>query len=106
VVYLSNDFDITRGELVLYENEAMYFGCLFKLAIQLFILQGIKVFCSMMACTIHCRHLMVWKIFAPRFIYEGISTLIMLPAVIIGYLILLRIHFAVNQLVDKINKTK
>ncbi|XP_055379561.1 GPI ethanolamine phosphate transferase 3 [Condylostylus longicornis] len=105
-VYLANEFDITRGELVLYENESMYFGCLFKLAIQLFMLQGIKVFCSMMACTIHCRHLMVWKIFAPRFIYEAISTLVTLPAAIIGYLILLRIHFSVHRLINQINKTK
>lgn len=100
------DFDITRGDLVLYENEHLFIGSLLKLATQIFMLQGIKVFCSMMACTIHCRHLMVWKIFAPRFIYEGLATFISLPAIIFGYLILIRVHWSVSRMINRINKTK
>lgn len=65
-----------------------------------------QVFCSMMACTIHCRHLMVWKIFAPRFIYEGLATFISLPAIIFGYLILIRVHWSVSRMINRINKTK
>jgi len=60
----------------------------------------------MMACTIHCRHLMVWKIFAPRFIYEALATFVTLPALIVGYLLVLRIHRAVDTLIKRINKTK
>lgn len=65
-----------------------------------------QVFCSMMACTIHCRHLMVWKIFAPRFIYEGLATFISLHAIIFGYLILIRVHWSVSRMINRINKTK
>ncbi|XP_065366612.1 GPI ethanolamine phosphate transferase 3 [Calliphora vicina] len=99
-------FDMTRGELVLFEQEAVFIGTAFKLAIQFYILQGIKVFCSMLACTIHCRHLMVWKIFAPRFIYEGIATFVSMPAIIVGFLLIVRIHKAVDTLIVKINKIK
>ena len=60
----------------------------------------------MLACTIHCRHLMVWKIFAPRFIYEGIVTFVSMPAIIIGYLLIIRIHKGVDTLISKINKIK
>ncbi|EDV36022.1 uncharacterized protein Dana_GF12178 [Drosophila ananassae] len=99
-------FDMTRGELTLYEYEDVFLGTGFKLATQFFMLQGLKVFCAMMACTIHCRHLMVWKIFAPRFIYEALATFVSLPSLILGYLLLLRIHRAVDTLIKRINKTK
>ncbi|XP_061391241.1 GPI ethanolamine phosphate transferase 3 [Musca vetustissima] len=99
-------FDMTRGELVLFENENVFIATLFKVAIQLYILQGTKIFCAMLACTIHCRHLMVWKIFAPRFIYESIATFVSLPAIIIGFLLILRIHKGVERLISKINKDK
>lgn len=36
-------FDMTRGELVLFEHEAIFIGSIFKLATQFYILQGIKV---------------------------------------------------------------
>ncbi|KAH8348918.1 hypothetical protein KR084_012437 [Drosophila pseudotakahashii] len=99
-------FDMTRGELTLYEFEDVFLGAGFKLASQFFMLQGLKIFCAMMACTIHCRHLMVWKIFAPRFIYEALATFVSLPALIVGYLLVLRIHRAVDTLIKRINKTK
>lgn len=99
-------FDMTRGELILFENETVYLGTLFKLATQFFMLQGVKIFCAMMACTIHCRHLMVWKIFAPRFIYEGLATYVSFPAIIIGYLIIVRVHWSVDRLINRINKIK
>ncbi|XP_037717757.1 GPI ethanolamine phosphate transferase 3 [Drosophila subpulchrella] len=99
-------FDMTRGELTLYEYEDVFLGAGFKLANQFFMLQGLKIFCAMMACTIHCRHLMVWKIFAPRFIYEALATFVSLPALIVGYLLVLRIHRAVDTLIKRINKTK
>ncbi|XP_017038698.1 GPI ethanolamine phosphate transferase 3 [Drosophila ficusphila] len=99
-------FDMTRGELTLYEYEDVFLGTGFKLATQFFMLQGLKIFCAMMACTIHCRHLMVWKIFAPRFIYESLATFVSLPALIVGYLLVLRIHRAVDTLIKRINKEK
>lgn len=60
----------------------------------------------MLACTIHCRHLMVWKIFAPRFIYESLATFVSMPAIVIGYFLIFRIHKAVDKLINKINKIK
>uniref|UniRef100_A0A1L8DJZ9 Putative glycosylphosphatidylinositol anchor synthesis protein n=1 Tax=Nyssomyia neivai TaxID=330878 RepID=A0A1L8DJZ9_9DIPT len=98
------EYDITKGELNLFENEALFIGAIFKSACQLMALQGLRIFCSMLACTIHCRHLMVWKIFAPRFIYEGISTYILLGAILVSYLMLIRIHKAVVNLIIKCTK--
>lgn len=58
----------------------------------------------MMACTVHCRHLMVWKIFAPRFIYEGLTTYLSFGALSVGFLLLYRVQSAVNYFIDNIDK--
>uniref|UniRef100_A0A6B2ED15 Putative glycosylphosphatidylinositol anchor synthesis protein n=1 Tax=Phlebotomus kandelakii TaxID=1109342 RepID=A0A6B2ED15_9DIPT len=99
------EYDITKGELNLFENGPLFIGAIFKSACQLMALQGLRIFCSMLACTIHCRHLMVWKIFAPRFIYEGISTYVLLGAILFSYLMLMRVHRAVVNLIVKITKS-
>lgn len=65
-----------------------------------------QMFCSMLACTIHSRHLMVWKIFAPRFIYECIGTFATFFAIILGYVLVVRIHKAIDSLFAKIAETK
>ncbi|KAG5678197.1 hypothetical protein PVAND_007890 [Polypedilum vanderplanki] len=95
---------ITRGEISLYENENLFLGSTFKVGCQLIVLQGTKTLASMIACTILCRHLMVWKIFAPRFIYEGIASYISFIAILIGFMLLIRVHKSVKSLVNKINK--
>lgn len=96
------DFDTTRGEVFLFENENLFISSVFKIGCQLLILQGAKVMASMLACTVLCRHLMVWKIFAPRFIYEGIASYVSFLGIILGFALLLRVHKSVRTLVDKI----
>lgn len=100
----STDFDGTRGEINLYENEKIFVASVFKVGCQLMILQGIKTLASMIACTVLCRHLMMWKIFAPRFIYEGIASYISFISIVLGFGLLIRIHASVKSLIDKINK--
>uniref|UniRef100_A0A182K121 Uncharacterized protein n=1 Tax=Anopheles christyi TaxID=43041 RepID=A0A182K121_9DIPT len=100
------DFDITKGELNLYENEKLFIGTVFKTACQLILLQSLRIFCAMFACTLHCRHLMVWKIFAPRFIYEGIASYVMFVGLVLGFLLLLRVHRSVSGLITAINKSR
>jgi len=42
------------------------------------------------------RHLMVWKIFAPAFIYEGASFILTSLISILSYIIFIRLHKAVK----------
>lgn len=58
----------------------------------------------MLAATIHCRHLMVWKIFAPKLIFEAIGMLVTLGSVLLGYLLVIHINSKVNCLVVELNK--
>lgn len=63
-----------------------------------------QVFASMLAATIHCRHLMAWNIFAPKLIFESIGIMITLGSVLVGYLILVRINKKVEDLIITLNK--
>lgn len=99
----ADNLDIPHGELTLYENEDLFFSQLYRSGTQLIILQSLRVFCAMLACTIHCRHLMVWKIFAPRFIYEAIASYVIFAGILIGFLMVARIHSAVNRLISIIS---
>lgn len=58
----------------------------------------------MLSSTIHCRHLMVWKIFAPKLIFESIAILVTLGSVLVTYLLLIQIHRKVDRLVYGLNK--
>ena len=66
---------------------SIYF--LIYLFIYLFIyLQLLATCCS---AAVHRRHLMVWKIFAPRFVFEGVSFLLITVVLCFSYLVVLRI---------------
>jgi phosphatidylinositol glycan class O len=52
----------------------------------------------MLAATIHCRHLMVWKIFAPKLIFEGLGLFVVLICVLLSYLLMIRVTTQVERL--------
>lgn len=121
-----HDFDVSRGCIALIESEYIFVGTLFQTGASLVAMLGLRVciqdfpfkfliskclitwdgqiFCSMLACTIHCRHLMVWKIFAPKFIYEGITSYLGFAAIIVAFLISARVHTATVSFIKKIAK--
>ncbi|XP_073994923.1 phosphatidylinositol glycan anchor biosynthesis class O isoform X4 [Rhodnius prolixus] len=49
------------------------------------LVQAVKVFACTICSLIQCRHLMVWKIFAPKLIFEGIGFAFSIPFIILGY---------------------
>nr|CAI5833623.1 unnamed protein product [Callosobruchus analis] len=93
-----------RGEVVLFENDTLMVSSMFVLACKYILGHAIRVFASMISATIHCRHLMVWNIFAPKLIFESIGMLVTLASVVSGYLILIRINKKVERLIIILNK--
>lgn len=49
---------------------------------------------------------MVWKIFAPKFIYEGITSYLAFAAILIGFAITARTEAALRSLVTRIQLNK
>lgn len=46
----------------------------------------------MLSAAVLRRHLMVWKIFAPRFIFEGIGFIVSAAAILLGYAVYVRVQ--------------
>lgn len=58
----------------------------------------------MLATTIHCRHLMVWKIFAPKLIFEGLGLLVTLSSVLASFYMVFRIEQQMEHLISRMTK--
>ena len=84
--------ELGKGEVCLLENKEEARSQLFSLCVKYCVLQCLKMFASMLAAALLRRHLMVWKIFAPRFIFEGVGFIVSLASVQIGYILFARIQ--------------
>ncbi|KAI5710716.1 hypothetical protein M8J75_010990 [Diaphorina citri] len=84
--------DMKQGELVLFANQKLLYSGLFSL-----------LFTSMVAAAVHCRHLMVWKIFAPKLIFEGAALIcITLPFTMLGFFLIVRITNSMENFVRRL----
>ncbi|CAK9803101.1 GPI ethanolamine phosphate transferase 3 [Anthophora plagiata] len=96
--------DMKRGELLLFEQDTAFHAAVFSVAGKYVLLHGIRTFGSMFAATIHCRHLMVWKIFAPKLIFEGLGLLVTLSSVLASFYMVFRIDHQMEHLISKVTK--
>ncbi|KAK4885469.1 hypothetical protein RN001_001740 [Aquatica leii] len=96
--------DLSRGEVLLYEKDEIMFSVVFTVSCKYILFHAVRIFISMLAATIHCRHLMVWKIFAPKLIFEAIGIIVTLVSVLFGYLLLIRINSELDRLITQLNK--
>ncbi|KAL1501914.1 hypothetical protein ABEB36_007147 [Hypothenemus hampei] len=93
-----------KGEMNLFERDRMANGAVFVVCCKYIAGHAIKVFTAMLAATIHCRHLMVWSIFAPKFIFEALALFVTIASVLAGYLLYLKISVEIERFVSKLNK--
>ncbi|XP_017784023.1 PREDICTED: GPI ethanolamine phosphate transferase 3 [Nicrophorus vespilloides] len=96
--------NLARGELVIYDYDQAFLRGAFKMSCKYIMCHALRVFSSMLSSTIHCRHLMVWNIFAPKLIFEAIAMFITLVSVVLGYLLIIRINNKVDHLIKQLNK--
>ncbi|XP_017792375.1 PREDICTED: GPI ethanolamine phosphate transferase 3 [Habropoda laboriosa] len=96
--------DMKRGELLLFEQDSAFHAAVFSVAGKYILLHGIRTFGSMLAATIHCRHLMVWKIFAPKLIFEGLGLLVTLSSVLASFYMVFRIDQQMEHLISRVTK--
>ncbi|XP_070543027.1 GPI ethanolamine phosphate transferase 3-like [Ptychodera flava] len=86
-----------KGEFSLHENEGQLDIALFRLTLKYIAVTAIKFLGTMFSAAIHRRHLMVWKIFAPRFVFEGVSFLIVVALLFLVNLMISRIDGVLSQ---------
>ncbi|XP_075215496.1 phosphatidylinositol glycan anchor biosynthesis class O [Lycorma delicatula] len=92
--------EVKRGELLIFERESVLVRALFSLAIRYILFQGLRVFMCMMAAAIHSRHLMVWKVFAPKLIFEGVAFTVSLPCILAGVILVHRVTVSVDRMLQ------
>ncbi|XP_006814141.1 GPI ethanolamine phosphate transferase 3, catalytic subunit-like [Saccoglossus kowalevskii] len=91
-----------KGEFLLHENEEKFSVICFRLFMMYTIFLAVRFLGTMVSAGIHRRHLMVWKIFAPRFVFEGVSFLLTMTIIFIIYLILLRLDKVLKNWFDQL----
>ncbi|KAK3927529.1 GPI ethanolamine phosphate transferase 3 [Frankliniella fusca] len=94
------DHDLSQGELMIYQREDFAYRSLTTLTARYILLQGVRSLACMFSATIHARHLMVWAIFAPKFIFEAVSLFVTLPCVLFSFAFVGRITASVESLVN------
>ncbi|XP_014212963.1 GPI ethanolamine phosphate transferase 3-like [Copidosoma floridanum] len=95
--------DIKQGEQSLLSNSYLFHSEIYSVCGKYILLHAFKVFACMIAVTVHKRHLMVWGIFAPKFIFTGISFFVTLGGILISILLILRIEHCLIKFFSKIN---
>ena len=72
------------------DRKLISYNTAFEIVSYFFLFCGLKVFAAAVAATLLRRHLMAWKIFAPRLLFEAASFLVTSISALIGYLITYR----------------
>ncbi len=96
---------LEEGEAVLV-HEGHDASHMFRLCVKYSVILGLKMLASMLAAAHLRRHLMIWKIFAPRFIFEAIGFGVSLVVLSLSYLIYCRILGCVSRIVQDWSKDK
>lgn len=96
--------DMKRGELILYEKDDLLYYGMFTLCTKFILFFGFRIFSCMLSVTASSRHLMMWKIFAPKFIFEGLGMFAALPCIFLSYLFIIRITVQLERLLLRIEK--
>jgi len=97
--------DLQKGEAIFLERVEETRGAMLTLSCQYLVLKSAKLFSSVLAAAVLRRHLMVWKIFAPNFIFESVGFCVSLVSVVLGYLIFNRILSGMSRWYSKIQKS-
>ncbi|XP_050928776.1 LOW QUALITY PROTEIN: GPI ethanolamine phosphate transferase 3 [Lates calcarifer] len=84
-------------EMRLRENPQHFSAALLQLSTRYLFIHGAQVFASVCAAAILRRHLMVWKVFAPKLMFEASGFLVSSVSLLIGVTLVLRVDVAVGR---------
>ncbi|XP_070706602.1 GPI ethanolamine phosphate transferase 3 [Pempheris klunzingeri] len=84
-------------EMRLRENPQQFSSALLQLSTRYLFIVGAQVFASVCAAAILRRHLMVWKVFAPKLMFEASGFLVSSVSLLIGVTLVLRVDVAVGR---------
>ncbi|CAG5135395.1 unnamed protein product [Candidula unifasciata] len=95
-----------KGDFRLYDNATLLRKHLFRVCCGMIGIASVKLLAAGCAAALHRRHLMVWKIFAPRFIYEAAFFTTSSACAILAFLFVLRVDSALSAFIRKLPTKK
>ena len=103
---IGEDFytELSAGEAIFLDRAEETRGAILILSCQYLAFKAVKMISSVLAAAVLRRHLMVWKIFAPNFIFEALGFCVSLASVLTGFLIFNRSLSVLTKWYCKIQK--
>ncbi|XP_064621054.1 GPI ethanolamine phosphate transferase 3-like [Lineus longissimus] len=95
-----DDSQEKKGEFVLNEKPDVLRHTLFRVIVGYLLYHSIKLLASMCSAALLRRHLMVWKIFAPKFIFEGASFMVVNVTCVLVFLFVMRVDSVLTSWVE------
>ncbi|XP_061149632.1 GPI ethanolamine phosphate transferase 3 [Syngnathus typhle] len=89
-------------EMRLREKPQLFSLALLQLSTRYLFILGLEVFASMCAAAILRRHLMVWGIFAPKFMFSASGFLVSCVCLLLGVSLVLRVDVAVGRWFERL----
>ncbi|XP_067841495.1 GPI ethanolamine phosphate transferase 3 isoform X2 [Heptranchias perlo] len=84
-------------EMRLRENPQMFSVAMLQLGMRYLFVYGVQLLASVCAAAVLRRHLMVWKIFAPKFLFEALAFVVTSIYLLITFCFMMRVDVAVNK---------
>ncbi|XP_012882117.1 PREDICTED: GPI ethanolamine phosphate transferase 3 isoform X3 [Dipodomys ordii] len=84
-------------EMRLREAPHQFHAALLQLGLKYLFVLGIQILACALAAFILRRHLMVWKVFAPKFIFEAIGFIVSSVGLLLGIALVMRVDGAVSS---------
>ncbi|KAK3550440.1 hypothetical protein QTP86_025675 [Hemibagrus guttatus] len=98
----SEDGDEVVMEMRLRENPQQFSSALLQLTARYLFINGAQVLASVCAAAILRRHLMVWKVFAPKLMFEASGFIVGSVFVLVGVVLVMRVDSAVARLFQRL----
>lgn len=77
-------------------------AALLQLGLKYLFVLGAQILACALAASILRRHLMVWKVFAPKFIFEAIGFIVSSVGLLLGIALVMRVDGAVSSWFKKL----
>uniref|UniRef100_A0A4W3IHM7 GPI ethanolamine phosphate transferase 3, catalytic subunit n=1 Tax=Callorhinchus milii TaxID=7868 RepID=A0A4W3IHM7_CALMI len=84
-------------EMRLRENPHKFSVALLQLGMRYLFVYGVQLLASVCAAAMLRRHLMVWKIFAPKFLFDALSFVVMSVFLLITFSFMMRVDVVVSN---------
>ncbi|KAK7896403.1 hypothetical protein WMY93_021728 [Mugilogobius chulae] len=91
------EVDEAKMEIRLRDSPVHFSSALLQLSTRYLFVHGAQVFASVCAAAILRRHLMVWKVFAPKLMFEASAFVVSCVSLLIGVTFVLRTDSAVSR---------